>query len=176
MGNISKGPDGSIPPQVKAILPVLLAVIKNNDILDREIQRERLMVKVLEQSTLLDKIFIAHSHLPALPPAASANAQQVVAAMNQMVAALANMFHEEGKALFHITIKSHVLLHIAQDSSRVNPLKTWCFAAEDFLQKVRLLVQHSSHGSSPIHIQNVVMTKYVRGLCMSLWPNIPVLQ
>ena len=149
-------------------------MVREEHLLDIEVRQEQLMVKALEQSVLVDKILMDIAHKSALSRAEGQVLQRAASAFNQLVGALGAIFHPQGKALFNYTVKFHIMEHIALDSSELHPLLSSTFASEDFLQKVRDLVQHSSHGSSPVHIQNEVMNKFLRGLAMSLWPDNPL--
>ena len=60
------------------------------------------------------------------------------------------IFHPQGIGLFNITVKNHILCHIAADSYNLNPAKSWCFASEDFLQKFACWC-NALHMDRPLH-------------------------
>ena len=174
-GNPIKGQTDSLAgPEVKYFLPVFLAVCRDG-VLEPDIHIENLMLKMMEQSALVDRILLENGHLPALPRFVGESLVRAVRALNQLVAAVGTSFHEKGVGLFNYTVKSHILDHLALDSMVMNPTWTWCFASEDFLQKLRTLVQASAHGSSPVHVQHVVMAKYLRGFALQLLPDRPLM-
>ena len=65
--------------------------------------------------------------------------------------------------------------HIAQDAEMVNPCLVWGYPSEDFLMKVRHLVQSSVHGARAMVVQRNVMAKYVHAMELALLPQLPLL-
>ena len=70
--------------------------------------------------------------------------------------------------IFHVTIKYHYLLHIADMALYINPRVGWCYRGESLMHRVRILVQASCHGVAPHNLADKVMKKYCQGLAMRL--------
>ena len=104
--------------------------------------------------------------------------QKLVNKYNTTIVQLGAHFHRHPSGmtrLFNLTVKNHILEHIGLDSGTLNPSIVWGYPSEDFLMKVRKLVQSSAHGASPMRIQRTVMHKYIHGLQMSILHTLPVL-
>ena len=89
--------------------------------------------------------------------------QRLVNNYNSVIVQLGTHFHtrpSEEARLFNFTIKNHILEHIGLDSRVLNPALVWGYPSEDFLMRVRKLVQSSCHGSPPLKTQATVMLKY----------------
>jgi len=82
--------------------------------------------------------------------------------------ALGEHFHPLRIALFHFTIKSHYLLHIALASLYINPRLGWCYSGEDMMGKVKHLIQGTYRGT-PVHVLvSKTMRKYANGLAFDM--------
>ena len=104
--------------------------------------------------------------------------QKLINNFNRTVVQLGSHFHNlrsEQSRLFNFTVKNHILEHIGADAAVVNPALVWGYPSEDFLMKVRKMVQSSIHGSGPLRAQNVMMFKYAHGLQLELLPAEPLL-
>ena len=117
--------------------------------------------------------------MPVRLPEASARAfQRLVNNFNMVVCQLAAHFHTRQSAqsrLFNFTIKNHMLEHVAMDAGVLNPSMVWGYPSEDFLMRVRKLVQASVHGSSPMRCQHVVLVKYTHAIQKELLPGLPLM-
>ena len=66
--------------------------------------------------------------------------------------------------LFDLTVKSHMMAHIALTAHEINPRRTWRFAGERMMFLVRRLGQSCSRGIKPHGTGRKLMTKYRCGL------------
>ena len=81
------------------------------------------------------------------------------------VSALGNYFHRtRGEWLFHFTMKYHYIAHLGQTCSETSPRVGWCYAGEDLMQKVKMLVQSCSRGTPTQLLPNKVLERYVIAL------------
>ena len=65
---------------------------------------------------------------------------------------------DDKNALFHITIKAHMLVHACLLSA--SPRRTWCFRGEDVMQKMRRVCFSCSKRSPPWEVGNKAIRKY----------------
>ena len=74
----------------------------------------------------------------------------------------------DGRAvmLFHVTIRFHYMLHIADIALYINPRLGWCYQGESLMHRVRILVQSSCHGVPPHLLGDKVLKKYAMALAM----------
>ena len=70
--------------------------------------------------------------------------------------------------LFHVTIKYHYILHIADIAQYMNPRLGWCYQGESLMYATRKLVQSSCHGVPAHMIADKVLKKYAQALAMLL--------
>ena len=68
--------------------------------------------------------------------------------------------HRPALKLFNITIKAHLLCHCVLQAEFVNPRLGWCFYGEDFMQKMRKLLQVCAHSNGPRQAMNEVHARY----------------
>ena len=70
--------------------------------------------------------------------------------------------------MFHMTIKFHYLLHIADRSRFENPRMSWCYSGESLMMHIRDLVASSCRGLHDTLVANKVMKKYAQALSLEL--------
>ena len=98
------------------------------------------------------------------PPAVADQWLDLVFRFLQLQSALASSFQLRGMFLFHVTIKSHYLIHIAQRARHLNPCRSWCFSGEDMMGRVKHLVAAAYRGAGPPQVVSKVLRKYTKGL------------
>ena len=62
--------------------------------------------------------------------------------------------------LFDVTIKSHVLCHLLLLAAFINPRMGWCYAGEDYMQKVKRLASACARGVPAPLVCNKMVSKY----------------
>ena len=72
--------------------------------------------------------------------------------------------HFGGEALFHITIKSHYLMHLGLMGIHLNPRLGWCYAGEDYMQLIGRIVKSCQSGSPTRIVANKSVAKYLTGM------------
>ena len=65
---------------------------------------------------------------------------------------------------FDITVKAHVLLHIAVQSRWMNPRKTSCWAGEDYMMHCKRLLGVCTRSVKAQNVCNKFLAKYVMAL------------
>lgn len=70
--------------------------------------------------------------------------------------------------LFSVTIKAHMLMHLALQSSHFNPVTGWCYMGEDFQHVMRVLTASSCKGNKPWQAAVKMTAKYARGVDVNL--------
>lgn len=93
---------------------------------------------------------------------------QQVSMFLALLTAIANHFHAQGRFLFNVTVKAHYLKHLGAFSFYLNPRLAWNYAGEDFMQKIKNLVQGSHKGTSAQNVASKVLDKYATGLDLVL--------
>jgi hypothetical protein len=79
---------------------------------------------------------------------------------------LGNHFHNTRPVtlLFNFTIKFHYLIHIAHYSKYWHPRLAWCYAGEDFMARIKKIVQGAHRGTVPWLVVGKVVQRYARGM------------
>ena len=80
--------------------------------------------------------------------------------------AVSNWFHNQTPAiaLFHTTIKSHMLVHVALYSFRINPSMVWNFMGEDFMKRMKTLCQQNTCATDWLDVNAKLIDQYCRGM------------
>ena len=85
-----------------------------------------------------------------------------------LVACLGNYYHPRHVHLFHYTIKSHYVLHLALKAKELNPRLGWCYAGEDWMQKAKVLLASCQKNSSPTLAISNALDKYCYGMTFNM--------
>jgi hypothetical protein len=72
------------------------------------------------------------------------------------------------RMLFNFTIKFHYLIHIAACAQHLHPRATWCYAGEDFMQRIKKLVAACHRGTPPWQVLAKVIKKYAQLFGLSM--------
>ena len=75
---------------------------------------------------------------------------------------------KEGRALFHIVLKHHMLYHLVKDSLHCNPKCHSCWQGEDFVGKISQMCHSVSFGTKCQRITVKLAAKYARMLHLLL--------
>lgn len=119
---------------------------------------------VVDIESLMDD----HADEYVFPEDAAKRFEKSVFAFAQLNTDLANHFHPRGVHLFNHTIKFHYLLHIARAAHYMNPRLSWCYSGEDYMKRIKTLVQGSCRGTAAHIVVTKAVHKYVRGLGLAL--------
>ena len=72
------------------------------------------------------------------------------------------------RRIFHVTIKSHVLMHACMMAKYLHPRRTWCYSGEDFISRIAKIIMKSNRGTPLRFVVDRTMHKYARGLLSEL--------
>lgn len=136
-------------------------------LMDTAKKEERWMKLLLSMAVKAETILDNHAGDYKLPAEAAEEYKQSTEAFFQLNTSLGHFFHQQGIMLFNFVIKMHYGLHIGMISQHINPRLGWCYAGEDFMQRVKSISQASSAGSPPHLIVDKIVKKYSQGLAMT---------
>ena len=132
--------------------------------LDDSNLQHRQVKLMLSMSVVIETIPDTNAEEYTLSAAGAAEFKKAVYAFVQLNTALGQHFHTRHILLFNFTIKFHYALHLAHCAEFINPRLAWCYSGEDFMQKVKGIVQASHRGTAPQKVAHTAMMKYVQGL------------
>ena len=122
----------------------------------------------LDMEHLLD----THKDDYIMPKTAAAEFKDATHRFFQLNTIVGQHFHPMLTKLFHHTIKFHGLLHLGLIAAFMNPRMGSCFAGEDLMHKIKMIVQSCQSGSGGHVLVSKVMSKYVQGFGLSLLNNV----
>lgn len=154
--------------ETKALVPALLHAWE--ELMGTGTVQLQQVRAALQCSALMDRVLGEYPpSVPTLPPEA---AQRFATAIWTFLAcqnALCRHFVEgQGRKLFSITIKSHMLAHLALRAQVGNPRSSWCYTGEDWMHHLRRLASSSSRGTSERQLSSKIMDKYRWGVHFQL--------
>ena len=93
-------------------------------------------------------------------------AVQLLSAVTDFLAFQTSLRNHFGNSrqLFHITIKSHYLLHIAIIGHYMNPRIGWCYSGEDMMGLFKKVIANSQRGVPMSQLSDRSMMKYSYGM------------
>ena len=122
----------------------------------------------LRASCALEDVLTLHKDDIRLPPTAAAEIKRAIHAFLTRLTALGAHFHNTGTKLFNITIKAHYLAHVAEISEWWNPRLGWCYAGEDYMNKVKKLAANCLRGTPAPLVSRKFLHKYALGMHIRL--------
>ena len=151
--------------QIRSFLPTLARVWSMH--MDRNKPEHRDILAGLESSVEMDRILRKHRTAPRLPFAARTAFRAASFRYVQAQAALVTHYHPH-IALFNVTSKSHLILHLGMMAAYINPFLGAVWQGEDMMQVVRRLIAASSMGNNMVQAQRSSMDRYCRALGFEL--------
>ena len=142
--------------QSRHLVPCLLGAFKRH--YDKKVTAQRWMLMALERSAEFDEILDVHADEYKLPGDAAARLLEVTREYLQLVSALRNHFGSRLQ-LFHVTAKSHYLIHVAMLAKYMNPRLCWCYSGEDFVGRIKQVIASCQHGTPPRLVVARAITK-----------------
>ena len=121
------------------------------EVCNPSLELHRMILQMLKENHRMETLLEEHKGETALP---GPDAAQFVDAAFKM-AHLNNLVHEHFKAeseipdIFAITIKLHMVLHVALHSHQISPRMTWNFTGEDEMGVLKTLGQNCVKGVQP---------------------------
>ena len=77
---------------------------------------------------------------------------------------LAEEYNKDGAMVFNLTVKAHLVCHIALRCHSLNPRRSWCFSGERMMLLVRKLGQSCVSGTRPWNVGDKILVKYRHAL------------
>ena len=71
--------------------------------------------------------------------------------------------------VFHVTLKSHQLAHLALRCHELNPRWAWCYSGESFMHVTKVLVQASCRGMRRSQVGTGVLKKW-----LTMWASFQI--
>ena len=155
--------------QIRATGHAMLPICRKH--FDCKNDQHGMMVWTLEQSIEIDNVLHEHRYEFSYPELASKRLLDASFGFCQGCTALIKHFHARDEALFHFTIKSHYIMHIALAGQYINPMLASCDSGEDMMKVVKRLLASASGGRTSMGACHVAMEKYIRGLSFDFVRN-----
>lgn len=143
-----------------------------NKLCNEAIQQHQEIRLLLEAALQMEAVMDGCADRYSLPPPAARQFREAAFAFMQLNTSLAHHYHPRGIALFHCTIKFHYLLHLGLISSYMSPKVGWCFGGEDFMQRIKSVVQASQRASGPHLVVAKTIRKYVQGMGLGMMDTV----
>lgn len=156
-----KGKAAEVKHIAGGLAHVFAMQMNNND------PQEQEMMAIFKHILRVEEVLDDHADDFALPPAAAAKFEESAVAIVQLTTSLANFYHPKGILLFNFTIKHHYLQHLSLICHYANPRLGLCYQGEDFMGKVKQIIQASQRGTGPAVVQKKAMLKYAQALSMT---------
>jgi hypothetical protein len=150
---------------VRAFGAALLQVWEHfMNVQDPQHRRVRLGLKL---SVRMEQLLDVRGHVfsPAEHDEFARTSQNLLLILN----ALANDFHSQGRKLFHFTIKSHYVAHIAMMSKMLHPRAAWCYSGEGFMQTCKKICISCAHGSPQHLVSQKAAKKFLNGMAIHVF-------
>ena len=150
--------------EIRHFGPFLCSVFE--DYMDANDFSQRMMRLGLKQSIVMEEILDDNPGVLRLPPAAAQNYRK---ATFQYLACLKRLNAHFQAAVppckrFNVTIKSHYMVHSADQALWIHPRAGWCYGGEDFMKKCKKLMSRCVVGNSLERAVDKFVDHYVRGM------------
>ena len=126
--------------------------------------QHKMVHMALKASCAIETILDAYPRAVRLPEEAVADFHSAVQAFLACSNALSAHFAAAGQKLFNITIKYHYLAHAAEQAKWLNPRLGWCYAGEDYMNKVKRTASSCLRGTPPDQVSEKMLRKYRVGM------------
>ena len=148
--------------QIRATGHAMLAICRKR--FDPRNTVHEMMLWTLEQSIEVDKVLQDYRFEFTLPEPAAKRLLDASFRFCQGCTALIKHFHPLDVALFHFTVKTHYILHIALVGQYINPMLAACDSGEDMMKIVKRLLASTTRGRTSVQACRAAMQKYIRGI------------
>lgn len=152
--------------EIRHFVPVLKDVFRAH--MDHASRQHKQVHLMLEHCHNIESILDRFSDCFGLTADAAESFNGSCWAIFQLTTSLAHFYHGRNIMLFNLTIKFHYMLHLGLICRYINPRRTWCYVGEDFMKRMKHLIQASHYGASPVLVVSKVMRKYVLGLGLNM--------
>lgn len=126
------------------------------------------VVRMLDIAIRMESLLDEHADAYILPAEARGEFRLCCFSFVQLNTQLGAFYHRRGVLLFSHTIKMHYMCHIGLVADYINPRLGWCYAGEDFMKRIKKLVQSSAAGTGAHLVTTKAMKKYIHGVGLAL--------
>ena len=138
--------------------------------LNPQVEVHRMILQMFRMNNKMEDLLHIHRNDTVLP---AASAAEFVDAAFKM-AHLNNLIHEHFKQepdipdIFAITIKLHMVLHVALHSHQISPRLTWNFTGEDEMGILKVLGQNCCKGVQPEDVASKMLLHWRYGMHLEM--------
>ena len=147
--------------EVKSLAGPLLEVWGSK--MDRSSPAHRSIRHALATTLQIEVMLSEARDLIKFPPAEAQKFLHLILDLLQTATALARHYNGLGQKLWNIVPKFHYLYHAAVNARFMNPRLVWTYSGEDYMQKIRKLVQSSCRGTAMNQVGLKVARKWTFG-------------
>ena len=132
--------------------------------MDRNSEEQKLVLRLLQEQQKLQNLIDEDSTASHMDEASSRELIRVVDLVLTLYSRLAVFADQQGRLLWNVLPKHHALWHFARQAAFLHPRRGACYQDEDFMGRVKGVVQ-SCTAATPLHqIPNALLKKYRWGM------------
>jgi hypothetical protein len=138
--------------------------------MDPENNLHQSIALALSYSARAEDILDENHTVCAMPEEASHELQLVLLNFLCLFQSLHRSYLEMAPAvlLFSVTVKAHMLAHLAFACKHMNPVFGWCYMGEDFMRLMRKLTGACCKGNTPVQATRKLTVRWVRACDVTL--------
>ena len=122
----------------------------------------------LDMSLRMDRVLDAYPGSVTLPEEAAEDFVASSFVFLHQYTRLASLYNAGGDMVFNVTVKSHMVAHIALRAGDLNPRRAWCFSGERMMLLMRRVAQSCCRGIEATELGRKMLSKYRYGLHLVL--------
>ena len=84
---------------------------------------------------------------------------------------LTQLCEASDRKLFNVTVKLHMMVHVAIFARFIHPCLAWCYVHEDYMLYIRRLCQRNVHGSSQALTSRKMMEHFLQAKHIGMAPR-----
>ncbi len=147
--------------ELRHLGPALLQVWEKHA--DPANENHAMVTAAMEASIACEQVLSDHPNCSVLPEPSQSEFRENLFNFLAFFQALNKIYTDDNVLLFSITIKAHMLAHIALQAEHSNPVKGWCYMGEDSMKFMRQLTQTSCKHNTPMGATRKVAERWVLG-------------
>ena len=155
--------------EIKHLITIVWRIA--GDLLDETDPYDKLVMGALAGSVSMEEILDQSKGQWSLSPSQAATFCKGCETLNLSLTQLGLITHAKQVALWHYTIKNHILEHIAMGAMEFSPSLSWNYGSESLLMHLRTLVLGNRTQPNVWALQGVVMKSWFAGWELGLNPK-----
>ena len=116
----------------------------------------------------MDRVLDAHPGSFTLPQEAAEDFVASTFVFLNQYTRLASLSNAGSGMVFNVTVKSHMVAHIALRAGDLSPRRAWCLSGERMMLLMRRVAQSSCKGIQATELGRKMLSKYIYGLHLVL--------